>query len=482
MFSRASTIVMTGPTPPRTTSAVAGLWAWLGLVLLCGFLLTKVEFNTEGTGWVLLPLIAVCVVVTIAKRLGNGEHIGASKTFIATLLFTCYFIFRLLIDSDEGSDLTGFTIGYSNGVVIALFLGMGCRILVDGAVVAGRSSFRWMCCLCFLAIELQQLAAIASGAVEQGLADRQLFVVTNDSYQESGFLLSVMAIVVAVVVVQTRPDAQNVVGRLQRLVHASLAALYFSSSAMLAQFLGSNAGPAFIGPLGVACIGCLLVNVGAPVALTSHRDTESARRIRFRSVIGRAIAWSAGILAGLGALFAVAVLFAWIDIGRLRIFEFGERALLGSSVTARWDILVDNYWIHQCHSPIFGHMYVDRLTTGAGTYVHSLLSLLPHLGVVGALLFAFLCVQAAKQLRAVWRCGQNDATVARFLVLAALVLTWAVLFTAIGNFFTAVQMWFSFGLLVPPVEMRMAPSRLWGRPNRATTALHTTRFLDFRRL
>jgi hypothetical protein len=467
---------MTGPVPPRTMSALAGLWAWLGLVLLCAFLLTKVEFSTEGTGRVLLPCVAACAAISVAMRRSDGARIRASRTFFAMLLFACYFMLRLLLDSEDASDLAGFTMGSSNGVVIALALGTTCRVLVDAATAAGRPMFRWTCCMGFIAIELLQFAAIARDAVDQRITDRQLLVVTNPTYQESGFLLSCMAILVGAVIVVTRPDSKGIAGRVLRSVHVSMAGLYFASSAVLAQFLGSNAGPAFIGPLGVACIGCLLVDVGCRGVRNVPPVSGGTEPTRFRSVVARALAWSAAIAAGLGALFTAAVLLAWIDIGRLRIFEFGARTLLGSSVTARWDILVDNYWTHQCHSPIFGQMFVDRLTTGGGTYVHSLLSLLPHLGLVGAMAFVYLCVQAAAQLRADWRYGWHGTGAARLVVFAALVLAWAVLFTAIANFFTAVQLWFSLGLLVPPMRITMAPSRLRAMPGHAPSAVPSCRW------
>ena len=105
-----------------------------------------------------------------------------------------------------------------------------------------------------------------------------------------------------------------------------LVAAYFSSTAALSQLLGSNAGPAFIGPLGIFCIAILLLPHVA--WMTSHPRKLKAYQLGYQFSFFRLLIQWGFRVAALGLLTVTTLWLVidagWIDISRLRIFNFSE--------------------------------------------------------------------------------------------------------------------------------------------------------------
>jgi hypothetical protein len=118
-------------------------------------------------------------------------------------------------------------------------------------------------------------------------------------------------------------------------------------------------------------------------------------------------------------------------------------------------IFSHNFLTQMAVNPVFGNLKADTLTTGNGTYVHSLLSIFSHLGLVGAALFsAYLgsLYNSFKKTKLFAGPGfYHDSECGVFrLILISIVLSFALLAT----FFTWLPLWFAIGLFFPPLVVQ----------------------------
>ena len=152
----------------------------------------------------------------------------------------------------------------------------------------------------------------------------------------------------------------------------------------------------------------------------------------------------------IGVILSVAS-YLGIDLTMTRLGGFGSGEV--SSVSSRLALL-DNFALQFSYSPLFGNMNVDCLTTGCGSYVHSLLAtLLTHTGLLGFFLFAFYILIAYKERFKLFTVANNQQIIlisnianltaimmVTAILLIAIVATsmhWAVLWFALGLFFVA---------------------------------------------
>ena len=145
-----------------------------------------------------------------------------------------------------------------------------------------------------------------------------------------------------------------------------------------------------------------------------------------------------------------------LSIEQFRIFGFSQRSLI-YPLLARIDLFEQNFLIQFAYSPVFGNLRVDDLTTGSGSFAHSLISILSHLGIVGGTLFCLYISSLYRELKkappfSAWFYTDSDLGVFR-IILGLLILGYAL----VGTFFTWMPLWFSLGLLYPPMLLHRAP-------------------------
>ena len=141
-----------------------------------------------------------------------------------------------------------------------------------------------------------------------------------------------------------------------------------------------------------------------------------------------------------------------------------------TALIAAYDAFRDNFITQFSYNPLFGNMRVDLLTTGQGTYVHSLLSLLTHLGLVGFTLFVLflrsLYLQIARPDQRLQGELKKSYLLFRLFALVAILLAGLV-----SAFFVWTPLWFCVGLFAfgsnaplfaSPKPSRAAPSPLAG--------------------
>jgi len=143
-----------------------------------------------------------------------------------------------------------------------------------------------------------------------------------------------------------------------------------------------------------------------------------------------------------------------IDLTMTRLGGFGSGEV--SSVSSRLALL-DNFAVQFAHSPFFGNMNVDCLTTGCGSYVHSLLAtLLTHTGFFGFFLFSSYLILAYKErLKVENNQAQKSVLAANIFNLYSMLFFSAVLLIAIvGTSLTSATLWFTMGVFMVGVGFR----------------------------
>lgn len=443
------------PRGARPTSV--GLAAWIGLVLICEFLFTKVEFATEGTGWTRMPAIGLCLWFVVTARRKAGERFVEGSSLFCAGLFYGYFVVRLALDSPELSEFIGYSVSYSHGVIFGFTLGLVCRVFLDTLSARINARHALVFGLGFVALNLWLLLQVWARASEHEDVHKRFAFVVNSTYQDSAIYLAIIAILVAGVLARTAAGVESGtrVARGAGVVALLLASWFTVAASGLTQFLGSNAGPAYMIPVGIIGISCLLLRpTGMMRQSGGGTKPETAILTLFRPLAIQWL-WKAALVLVIVITIGLAALWAGVlDPSAFRAFGFGEFTVMNSSVVSRRDLFTENFMTHLAHAPVLGDMFVDRKTTGSGTYVHSLLSIVPHLGLVGSGLFICYALSAARQMSREWMRGRREWREACFVICGVgLLVSVATLSTAM-TFFTAIPLWFSFGLFAPVIEIR----------------------------
>jgi hypothetical protein len=445
--------------PPRVIrparvppDVMASCVAWLGLLVLSSFLWTKIDFATEGTGWLLLPVFGLIAVWVVVLRLRRHEQIVLRQSFGCVTLFLLYFSARLALDSESALDFVGSTLSYTTGIWFGYGLGVVVRVLVESATSCRILGVCWVGAVMFLGINLLNAVQVESGAVTSERVDPVTLNFRSESYQESGALSVVIALCSAAVCARV---VRQVGCKESRIVDTTLVGLLLTlcfAIVRLSQLLGSNAGAAAVAPLALLSLAVLLAPLkGYARAPTAANGDRRRRRLRLDIL---AVAWTFGLLVIVAASTFLAMLWQGvIDSSRYRVFGFGEGMLSNSSLTTRLDIMSSNFAVHLDYAPVFGNFFVDRLTTGLGSYVHNVLAVVPHLGIVGAALFVAMCVAVALQLRdAAFRAVSSESE-RRFALLSIALVSWMGTYACCTTFFNNVLLWFPLGMFVPAVQL-----------------------------
>jgi hypothetical protein len=425
--------------------------ALVGVLAFVRFLWTKVEFNTEATGWVFLPTFMACCVFVAAAQLAMGARVAPRRSSVMILVFMLYFCVRLVSDADTGADVIGYTLGYTEGVIFGYGAGVLVRLLLDALGGSGSRPVRWLSVVLLLSMNLWLLFGIEQRAQDEGRFHRLYNLVESDTYQTSGALSSIIMIITWSSVLLVMDGSSGLRSRVARAVLLLVAVAVSGAAVRMGQLLGSNAGPVFVGVASALAVAIAVVPLadarGRRMSASASTGPGLRREVWFVGLVVLAIAML------LAVAFALAVGIGAMDVSRYRFFGFEEASAYNSSMESRLRILEQNFGDQFAHAPVFGDFFVDRATTGDGTYAHSLIAVFPHLGLFGAALFVAMVAAVCSQLRRQWAAAQDGAGSRRFALFAVWVVTWVLAFMAASTFFTNVLLWFSLGLFAPGSQL-----------------------------
>lgn len=400
-------------------------------------------------GWLAIA-VALGIVATLLRCV-QSTKICVNKSAVLLAAFILYFFVKVALDLDSAGRLKAYMIGTTGGVLFGCVLGFVGAISVQGLLVAsGKSSAMRR----FVSVGLLSFICVYAGMLLGGyfqirgdLQASYLLVADTAGYQRSGNFLSMIFLLVSltvVCVVYINKRYGSLQNRFVAVVSVVVYAISVPLLMLVGQMLDSNSALFFTGVAFVVTAAFILIG------------------LRGRGVAGKRTTLWRVIGMGVSAMCIVAVLswgainFFGISTGGLRITNFGRGGKAPSSVSSRLTILETDYLAQLEYEPAVGNMDVDTLTTGTGTYAHSLpLSLLSHLGIVGFSLFVLFLALRLRELRKFnsW-CGtivgleerQRNFQLFLFCILLAVVLI-----ATVEAFFVWLPLWFALGLLAPPL-------------------------------
>lgn len=237
---------------------------------------------------------------------------------------------------------------------------------------------------------------------------------------------------------------------LRNFIHCFLAVFLF----FLAQAAGSNN----------ASLSVILLCLTIFAMEIISRSFVERRDIRCKDVLSF-VAVFVGLVAGL----AVVILFIASSLPPMRVFNYqpvhslfdyrddvpvsdqtvglsassnvpggSASQVLPSSVTARVEILRSHALNQLRVNPIFGDLRAERFEGGEGRYLHSLLSIQTHLGIVGSILFFGFYALRFSLVQVNGTQGSLGLAVVGTLFVVGVTST----------FFTWVPIWFAVGALL----------------------------------
>ena len=159
--------------------------------------------------------------------------------------------------------------------------------------------------------------------------------------------------------------------------------------------------------------------------------------------------------------FFAAVLFSlsiYVNY-KLDIFDFQQLRIVGHehylpSLNIRMNILKDLFIMHFNYAPLFGDMFVHKdLNT---TYIHSLIRIIPSLGVTGSLFFGFVIFLIYRDINL---CSKNTSSMSlNYQIFRLAMVTYILLGALVMAGYSWIPLWFIMGLFSISIMKRPAKS------------------------
>jgi hypothetical protein len=337
----------------------------------------------QGYYFLTLGVGASAILLVISDRLYIFK--GLRKSQFLLILFVTYLIINLIFDTGDINLIKSYTIE-TTGIIFGLVFGLLTSFTISDiyAVIKKNrnlTSLTIIFALLYLTIILILSIRLLQELLGDVRSDIFLTISKDGDYQHSGMLIFIQSIFCSVIVVLIR------ILSFKRIILWIAVSLYFLQViifGLLAQLIGSNSGLMtvvgyFLMTLIIIFMGKFIVDEAPKMKST----TKGRGGLFVRFAVG-----SSFIAVTMMSLLSILVYF---DILNTRLFRItGYGADENSSVSSRIDLLKNNFFTHFLLNPVFGNTQVDVLTTGEGTYVHSLLSVLTHLGMIGFSIFGLM--------------------------------------------------------------------------------------------
>ncbi|MGQ7848565.1 hypothetical protein ACUNV4_28975 [Granulosicoccus sp. 3-233] len=422
--------------------------------------------NIEGShGFVFLfaGMAVYGILIVISGNLSNFLMWRIPAIFLAT--FFIYFATKLYVESGTTWEVRRHMLSTTSGVLLTFIMGL----MVSQALSAiydlrkdTQSSAVLYLMTTLYGILVLVFALLVFFANRENVSSDVFRTEELVGYQRVGDYFSLqflaLAALVCVIAVTSKRDGARLLLIPSLILMAACGIFAFTS-----QLLGSNKG--FVVPIGILFI-YFAVIFAAPASGTRVRRTSILNillsgmvfKLLFASLIGLVLVVVLGgtVLQILG-----------IDADALRITGFGTGEV--TSVTGRSELFSRNFMLHFAHSPIFGNTQVHLLTTGEGTYVHSTLSVLTHLGVVGFVIFLCILVSIYLEISHSFIARHSSIYGNQTYGLFRLLCIFAVLTMGMFSaFFTWSPLWFSLGLFGNWYHQSRVNSQLFNKGTRST--------------
>ena len=424
-------------------SLIRILIATVALMLITLYFSFNVKNLESAVGYPYLILFTICVLILFLISGRLYEFLRVRKSSLFLLCFLSYFFIKLWMDISNTAIIKQYTVGSTGGVFFGIALGVMVTFLVSDMylMMYKRSMFGSLLITVLFIVTL--ILALDIFQFHYTSVRSDLFLISNAKgyYQRAGSILFINFMIDSVLLylVNAFKDSCSVIFVLiSSVIYSMIAGLFMFTC----QLLGSNSGFACILIVWVSVFVFLFIS--NKVGLQENRLGIGIKEILF-GWIGKRI-FVGSFIVFIVMIFGVTVVLHYypIDVGKFRIFGFGQGHL--SSMDNRIDIIKNNFLVQWGYNPLLGNAQVDTLTTGVGTYAHSLmLSLLSHLGVIGFLLFYGFLLQIYFELIRTRRGPPSFYQDRRFSLFRLLILGLVVALATLTTFYTWLPLWFAVG-------------------------------------
>ncbi len=362
------------------------------------FLSANTKILDSGSGYIPLGLSVLCALFLFIVSSDISLPRRFRKSIIPLAIFLAWFALKYTFESENPYDTRQVLFGTTTGVFFALILGLISAYSLSAIykLRLARQTHQpaFVVGMVYLAIVL--LLGIDSLQAHLSGARWDVFLIEDNKgyYQRAGnfiFIQFMLVTATCIVLLITSSNRVKLIKYFPLLgAILALAGIY----GFMSQLIGSNSGLATT--VGFALIFfayffLMYRNIGFGLDVGSEVRSALRGELKLSSLfvgkLGRKLMLSALVASGLFVAFGTLIfVLSDIDAGQLRITGYGTGEV--SSVDSRSRIFKNNFVSHFAFAPIFGHTQVDKLVGDHGSYVHSLLSILPHLGIVGFLIFS----------------------------------------------------------------------------------------------
>jgi len=430
-------------------NAVILITGWLSIVSCSLFLLANVEYIDESGSYHFLMGAVLFAMVTVV--LGNRlESIVLKKSVLLLIVFLTYFFLKLILDIEDFEVIKGYTIGTSGGVFFALLLGLLASLIISDLHLRMSKNYHLqnlgiMLLLGYFVLTLFLGWRILQGHYVHVRSDLFLLAKQSGNYQRPGNFLFILFMILSSLLVIVTALLNRSSGWKKRIILTVNIGIYILNAILfmlISQLLGSNSGFATVA--GFLLITLVYLYAIRPFGSREWWDLRYGVSNLLFGRIGRRVRASMVVVLVLAfaGLFA-ALQYLKIDVSRFRIMGFKSGSI--SSFDTRSEIFRNNFIEHLAYNPFFGNAQVEVLTTGVGTYVHSLLSIITHLGFFGFFLFLLFLRQIYLeiiQIKPGQRSLYNDRSFGFYRLLA---MGSILVFALISAFYTWMPLWFAIG-------------------------------------
>ncbi|MFY0640150.1 MAG: hypothetical protein JXR16_03820 [Bermanella sp.] len=398
--------------------------------------------SVMGVGqYVCLFVVLFCCSYLLLKK-WRFDYVDVVLVALSAF-FILYADFRWALAGASFLSLKAMTIGTTGGMLYGMLLGVFFVYLLNNVCISRLLSVNSLIYSVnfFLIINFLAMLLLVLSIGNQVREDILLVENPEGDYQRSGNYLAIYIVSVFYAVKNLQVKKSGMVSN-ALLISVSFLVVY------TCQMLGSNSGAAiglFVIVLVVA-FAPLSTGLGGALVYRSKRNINLVVTPYFLFVVVIGVG-SLAMTLFFGEFFVSEVM--GYDPARLRMFAYGEG--IGETFTSRVDLFSDNFILHFNFSPLWGHPFVDELTTGGGTYIHSLLAIWTHLGLLGMVLFILLFFWALRSLLTLDRVKLNPSHVAwvvsNVMYVRLLTFVGVVLFALATAFFTWLPLWFVIGMV-----------------------------------
>lgn len=420
-----------------------------------------INFDKKIHYFSLVVITVLMGIIGLILEFKTAQYIKIKKSFWFLLLFFVYLIVNTVITYSEYTKIVVYLIIC---FIIGSFISVNLSNIKNIFMLDEKVKKVFIFCF-FIYVFLVGILLILTFIISLSNIRDDFYLITNTGnfYQMAGYFLSIIFLVYSFLMVFLF-SIEEKMSKIQSFWIFSTYVIFSVLAVFLVQLIGSNTGL-------INILGLLLANLTFYILINlkinnTLKNIEINFKVLFFSKLTKKILFSIIIsIVIILCLFLIVTYMFNLELYKFRIFGLGEvginsigekefihNPLVTTSVTSRID-LFDNFIIHFSSNPIFGNMYIDYLTTGPGTYVHSFpFSIISHLGIVGFTLFSLYVIFAVKEMFNNTNSNKYFENLWKFY--SIMVFSGFLLIATVGTFFVYIVIWFLMGMIFLPIDLK----------------------------